>query len=274
MDIINTFVFPIVRQDFIIPALESLAACTPANYKSIVINQTVPNPAFDTHLRSISDLVIQCRLNYGFAQASNFGARLATTPYVTVCNDDVVFLPEWWEGIVSTFARFPTALVVAPMSPKEPGWGYGKPGYIIHAELEAVQHDHSLIQGFIEKYKGAVIDGIAMWCVTFKREEWVELGLFEERFFPGGGDDYDACSRAYQAGYRCLATSSSWIWHHWGQSKDSGAAGFATAQPPARPNWNKLSTKGFGSEGLWEPDCDVWGHSGIRTDKTIARMPL
>ncbi len=274
-EIVNTFVFPIIRRDYVLDALDSLKAHTPANYKVIVVNQAQYDAGFERALWERADLVVRTKVNYGFSQAANIGTRLATTEWATICNDDVVFWnSEWWDGIMETFERFETALGVCAMSPKEPGWGYGEEGYRIHATLEECQDlPRSTAQRLKEEWNGAVVDGFAAWCVTLKREPWVELGMFDERFFPGGGEDYDCLARAYQAGYRMLATSFSWVWHHWGQSKDE-PDGFKHALPNARPGWNKLSTKGFGDEGLWDPDCDCWGRNCTRTDPEVYRAPL
>lgn len=274
-EIVNTFVFPIIRRDFILPALDSLYNHTPDNHKVIVVNQTRYDAEFERALWDRSDAVIRARKNYGYAQASNLGARLAATDYVTICNDDVIFFWDgWWGGIIETFDKFTNALGVAPMSPKEPGWGYGEEGFRVHATLEECRAEPD---GTAEKLKaqwnGSVVDGIAAWCVTYKRAEWQALGFYDERFFPGGSEDYDMCARAYQAGYRMLSSSYSWVWHHWGQSKDE-RDGFKHALPNARDHWNKLSTKGFGDEGLWHHDCDVWGRDCQRTDPQVWRAPL
>lgn len=270
----STFIFPIVRTDFILPALESLHQTTPG-HRTIVINQTrYADPDFEWRLWELSDLVIRCKKNYGFSQAVNLGTRLATTDWVTVCNDDVVFFDRnWYAGIMETFRRFPTALGVAPMSPREPGWGYGEPGYRMHAELsECLADPTGVAARLTAQWNGAVIDGMPAWCVTFKREEWIRLGMFDERF-SAGGEDYDGLARAYQAGYRMLGSSLAWVFHHWGQSKDE-PDGLSQALPAARPAWNKLSTKGFGQAGLWDPDCQVWGQGCVRTDSTVWRAPL
>ena len=313
--ILNTVVFPIIRQDMIIPALESLRARTPENFKTIVVCQTVLQPEWLSELYALSDLVILTHLNYGFAQAANLGTRLAPTEFVTIANDDVVFLRGWWEGIAKTFQKYSNVVGVAPMSPKEPGWGYGEPGFRYHSipdsspELTELLRDYektrtqissggltarerliefeqeidqlmldqlteaTSLKDLVEKHRGSVIDGIAMWLVVFKREPWVNLGMFDERFVPGGGEDYDSCWRCYHAGYRAIASSLSWVWHYWGRSKDH-ADGFQWALPLARPQWNKLSTKGFGEEGLYDPDVDVWGRTGERTDLRVFRAPL
>lgn len=255
----NTFVFPIVRRDFILDALKSLCLMTPNNYNVIVIDQTQPDREFEERLRLQCDLWIKTKKNYGFAQAVNLGFRLAPTEYVTICNDDVMFIwPKWWQGIMETFERHETAVAVNPMSPKEPGWGYGEEGYREHLTLrESVKPEN--IERLVKERNGQVIDGLVCWCTTFKREMLVnKIGLFDERFHPGAGEDYDLMGRIYVAGYRALATSLSWVYHYWGQSKDE-KNGLRTALPPAREQWNKLNI-------LWPDGFDVWGRDSETRD--------
>jgi GT2 family glycosyltransferase len=269
----TTLVFPIVRWDYILPAIETLRAVGPET-TVIVVNQSRPNATFETELWDAADLVIRTKKNYGFAQAANLGTSLVVTEYVTICNDDVLFLPYWWDGVKMTFDQFPRALGVVPFSPKEPGWGYGEKDFRIHATLEELaDNPEAVVKRLVRDFEGIVIDGFPAWCVTLPRQEWLDLGMFDERFFPGGGEDYDACARVYQKGRRFLASSLSWVWHHWGKTK-SEKDGFSMSLPNARPGWNKLSTKGFGAEGLWDPDCDVWGQNCKRTNPEVRRMPL
>ena len=271
-EIINTICFPIIRQDFILPALASLREHTPPNYRTIVVNQTMPNQEFEEALYNVCDYIIRPHFNLGFAQASNLAMRLAPTPYVTVSNDDLIYLEGWWEGIIKTFAKFPRAIAVGPMSPKEPGWGYNEPGYREHLTLEESQ-DPVNIQQQVEKWHDSVIDGLAMFLVVFKRKEWQEIGMFDERFRFGGGEDYDALWRIYKRGWRALATSHSWVYHHWGQSKDA-PDGFNTVLPRLGEAWNYLSTKGNPEEGLYDPDCCIWATKGTRTDPNVYRASL
>lgn len=365
---INTIVFPIIRQDFVLRALETLGRHTPPNFRTIVVNQSVPNQGFEEALYEAADMVIKTQKNYGFAQASNTGIRLALpnaeveldlyreagliiesrgnfrpvpTPYVTICNDDVEFIPAeptWWGGILETFDRFPKAAAVNPQSAKEPGWGWGEPGYrylvspeytdydLVEAwaEWELERRDYCIVRDkvreerkemgtesgearlalqqssqrlladadilaplvydrasndpeftrlLIEGRNWQVVDAFAMFCPVFRTDRLEMIGLLDERFIPGGGEDYDWMSRCYSSGFRALSSSHSWIWHWWGQSKDE-PTGHDTALPLARPPWNKLSVRGFKEEGLWDPDVDVWGKSGVRTDEKIYRASL
>lgn len=250
-EIINTFVFPIVRTDHILRALHTLYDRTPENFHVIVVDQTKPDPEFEAKLRPLCDLWIKTHKNYGFSQATNLGMRLAPTPYVTTCNDDVEFInDDWWPGIEEAFERFPRAWCVNPMSPKEPGWGYGEPGFRYLCTYEESK-DPAVIEALVRGRNGQVIDGIVCWCATFKAEMFDEIGMFDERFWPAGGEDYDLMGRIYRQNKRALATSRSWVWHHWGPSKDA-PGGLDMAQPPARTYWNRLGD-------LWPDGFDVWG---------------
>ena len=237
-----------------------------------MVDQTQPSASFETALRQHCDLWVKTKKNYGFAQAANLGIRLAPTEYVTVCNDDVLFVWRgWWAGVMETFKRHETAVAVNPMSPKEPGWGYGEPGFREHLTLEQSIVEANVLR-LIEEKNGQVIDGLVCWCTTFKRKILEsEAGLFDERWWPGGGEDYDMMGRIYKAGYRALATSLSWVYHFWGQSKDE-ADGLSTALPPAREYWNKLGE-------VWPDGFDVWGRDPetqkmLPRDSVIVRMLL
>jgi len=121
-DIINTIVFPIVRRDYILDALKSLHYFTPPNYQTIVVDQTRPDAEFEAQLLALCDVHVKTQKNYGFAQGTNIGWRLAqgkdkayidellkkchiwqrpdsmlrSTEYLTTCNCDVVFVwPHW-----------------------------------------------------------------------------------------------------------------------------------------------------------------------------------
>ncbi len=296
-DIINTIVFPIVRRDYILDALKSLRYFTPPNYQTIVVDQTRPDAEFEAQVRELCDVHVKTRKNYGFAQGTNIGWRLAQgkdqdyifevmnkcevtarpgpplqpTEYLTTCNDDVVFIwDKWWHGVMESFRRYDTAVCANPMSPREPGWGYGKEGFIDHLTFrESINPDNIL--KLVEEKNGQHVDGLTCWCSVFKAWALDELGMFDERFMYGGGEDYDLMSRIYVKDYRALASSLSWVYHFWGQSKDE-PDGLAQAQPAAREYWNKLNV-------LWPDGFDVWARDPETGEKyervpEVAIMPL
>ena len=338
-----TFCFPIVRQDMICNALRSLHRYTKGySYKTVVMNMSVPNREFEDELYGLCDVVIRPHVNYGFAQSASIMMRIAPTPYISIVNDDVEFCYEgWFDGILETFEKFPAAAAVNPQSPKEPGWGWGEPGYRylvpkpflkgnlkklynedrrlmervrevkkaweefqkgsvrdtdtgkqLLAKLEGrrrkyqetqeeleerilvLSHDRGYIDALIEEKKWMVVDAFAAWCSTFRADALADIGLFDERFVPGGSEDYTWMYDCYKKEYRALSTSRSLVNHFWGRTKDT-PGGLSTALPLARPAWNCLSTKGFGDRGLFSPDCSVWAEDwSVRVDPEIYRAPL
>jgi hypothetical protein len=114
--------------------------------------------------------------------------------------------------------------------------------------------------------KRGVIDGIAAWLTIYKREAFIELDLFDERFVWGGGEDYDMNARAYTCGHpmpredcdptlhrRMVTTMKSWVWHHWERSTKSEQDKLDPELFKHKEPWNDL-------EALWTPHFDLFGH--------------
>ena len=230
MEVINTFVCPHLNNPGIIRCIETLYKYTPDNFRLIVIDQSDGKTDFSS-VKDKIHLYIKAYRNLGFAKAANYGIRLADTKYVTILNDDVEFLNmKWWPAIESVFERFTNAVAVNPSSMRRlngvghptdyPGFPY-KEEYT-DAEYEAMVDECSKVGEEIRRPAGIHIDGITSWCVTFDREEILKIGLFDETFYPGGGEDYDFMNRCYhylKAGKvtrgRWLGTSLSVAWHWW-----------------------------------------------------------
>jgi len=305
------FVIPIIRPDYIKRYLETLYKYTPIDFRVIVIDQTIDKKAYE-ECKDKVHLWVNSYRNLGFSKAHNTGALLALREepkYIVFSNDDVEFMNKrWWGGIMETFALDPKIIGVNPNSPRIAMWGYGVNGYldVIDYKPEFSEEDYNfLLTGDFESVKATkkaktnegeevnipasfpgkqsgVIDAVATWCTVFKTDELLKLGLWDERYYPGSGEDYDMMARAYSSGYpersdvyrpdqhlRVVGTNKSWAWHHWTRSKD-----YFNENPEAReklmnvrPNfsdagvpWRKLSNGNF----------DCWGHY----DKNGVKTPL
>ena len=233
-------IFAPIRPDYIEKALSTLYKYNdPEIFQVIVIDQT-KNGLYDLVKDKTHVYVRSKRPNLGFAKAMNTGMRLAVnSEYIIASNDDIEFIDSrWWQGIKDKFAQIDNLMAVNPMCPKEPGWGWGmdrpdfvppnwavqegaflfpkKPdgtGFFYKEEFTPEDYDWLL------KFKQGHIEGMAAWMPVFKREAVNAVGLFDERFYPGGAEDYDWVARCYSAGYRCVCTCNSWVWHHWTVSR-------------------------------------------------------
>ena len=183
--------------------------------KIIFINQS------NDHIPKNVDIEVKCQ-NLGFAKALNTGLRLSDAPFVMCLNDDVVFLnKKWWEGIEQTFKDYSTALCVNPSSVCDPD-GIG--GTKIRDGFE--YKENYTDEEYVKLLNPSVIDGICMWGPVFMRERLDKVkgvipgkAWFDERFFPGGGEDYDLNRRGYLSGFRSLGTGKSCVWHWWHKTK-------------------------------------------------------
>ncbi len=310
-----TFVFPIIRTDFIERAIDTLITYTNReDYKIVLVDQSIEGArkGLRDYLYEHEDMYIRIK-NSGFSKASNEGIIHAlkwNTPYIAVINDDVEFIHQgWFDDAIEEFKTDPKIVAVCPESPRVAMWGYGL-NHGEHVELiphkdeftaeditylkqgdyskEEVQSRHKFIIPDSFPYtKRGVVDGIAMWCPIFKREALIELGLFEERFIWGGGEDYDLLARAYSCAWpiersscepahhrRMVSTMKSWVWHWWGQSKDVKETLNPNLFTGKKP-WNNLGEL-YPPEKNGGKNMDPWGHwkddNGIR--RPFIRDPL
>jgi GT2 family glycosyltransferase len=217
---------------------------------------------------------------FGYAKGMNEGIIHALhwgTDLICPANDDIEIInSRWMEGIEQTFALDERIVGVVPMSPRIPGWGYGvkdNPDILPYKEeyteedynylLEGDFSDKDLPETFPRKIKGNVIDGSIFVMPYFKRKLFEEVGLMDEHYWPGGGEDVDMMARAYQKNLRIVSTTYSWIWHHLSQTKNLSIES-KYYHPPHHHYWNN-------EKEIWPEGFDVWGLD--KDKKNYPRVP-
>lgn len=274
-----TVITPVIRPDLIERMLETLYEYTEPMFYVYLIDQTV-NGLDATRLRNTYKNLMVIRTpksdvhytgNLGFAQATNLGISLVQTPYFMMCNDDIEFIhPKWWQGVMDTFAKVEEAtperpaVIVNPSSFKLPDWSIGKAAgedhYIIpykkqytDADWEYLINNEHYINEHLTIMPGSVIDGVTMYASVVHTQRFLEIGMLNERYFPGSGEDYSFSCRASMVGYRCVGTTLSYVFHHWSatfqalQQEDD----VKSLQIPEL-NWNQTNEE-------WGDGFDIWG---------------
>ena len=271
------YIFCPIQEKYISRALYTLYKYSkPDSFRVIVIDQT--KHGFSDEVRKYVTPLIHLYMhpyrNLGYAKAMNEGLIHALhwkTPLICPSNDDIEIIdPRWLDGIKETFALRPKIGCVVPMSPRVAGWGYGVPGYPevlpYKEEYSKEDYDYLLKGNFSNKdailpktmprtIGNTVVDGAVFTMPYFSRKCLQDVGLMDEHFYPGSGEDTDWNARAYQKGWRVLSTSKSWIWHWWSKSKDLFASGEledSYYKPKDHPYWNNHSD-------LWPEGFDIWG---------------
>jgi GT2 family glycosyltransferase len=290
-----TYVVPIIQDSFISRYLYTLYKYSPPDsFRVILIDQCKDRvrPEVWNYIKDKVHLYIHPIRNLGYSKACNEGIIHGlrwNSPYICVSNDDIEIInSRWLQGVWNTFNLDKDRILgVVPMSPRCAGWGYGvkyNPEVLPYKEEYSEEDYDFLLKGDFSQVTtplpatypktgihGTVVDSAAFIMVYFKKEAFEKIGLFDERFFPGSGEDYDWLARCYGRDYRLVSTSYSWVWHHWTKSKDLFASGYLEDKYyKNRPCWNEI-------EELWRPNeneggrFDVWGKY---TDKDGRKVPL
>lgn len=283
----NTFIIPVIRPDLIERCLETLYKNTPLNFYVYIIDQTADGINMKLREKYKNLMIIRTPKtfthttgNLGFAKATNLGIALVETPYMTFCNDDVEFIdPRWWSGIMDTFDKVNAAtpdrpcLGVNPSSLKLPDWSIRAPGeehlgdhYILPykdhytpEEYDSLVNDSHFINERLTLEPGSVIDGVTMYCSVVNTRRFFEVGMLNEKFYPGGGEDYDYNCRVNIHGYRFVGTTMSWIFHHWSKTLSQLETDKVKALVQDNLKWNN-------NNELWGEGFDVWGVKDMKPE--------
>lgn len=219
MEKINTFCFLTLNNEKGLErAIETLYKHTPNNFYVYVVYQGEDNDLYN-RIKDKVHFFIRPHRNLGFAKGMNTMIKLAQTEYVTICNDDVELLyPEWWQEVMDIFVENPHIMGFNPHSPcnkqssgnRLAQYEY-KPDYTpedIVKMKEIFKHERFYI-------------GCCTYFTIFKKEFFDKVGLFDESFGQGSGEDYDLMVRAGKLGYNIAGGSRVMVWHWWGNTKDN-----------------------------------------------------
>ena len=130
--------------------------------------------------------------NLGFVKAVNQGLRASTADYVVLLNNDTEVAPHWLERMRAAFTG--NIGIVGPRS---------QPNGTISGSLP---HKTATIlpQG----------DMLVFFCAMISRAVIDRIGILDEQFGVGLGDDDEYCWRAQQAGFDLCYLGDLTIFHH------------------------------------------------------------
>ena len=160
------------RWDLLKKCLDSVKANTDLSDAEVIVvsNGCKDGTPFNFNSAFIGEpafKLITWREPLGYPKAVNMGMSAATGDYVVLLNNDTeLFGKDWVEQLLKPFSTNP------------------KTG----------------ITGLIKRYQGGK-PWVLFFCAAIKREVINKIGLLDETFTPGCGEDIDYCIRAFNAGY-------------------------------------------------------------------------
>lgn len=244
--------------DYTKKAVASLLKCTnPDAFECIIID----NGSTDETPEYLKQLVksrpnqfrsIRLARNLGFGGGLNQGLEAIKSfkwEFAVIANNDLVFTPNWLEQMLSviTSAPIPKLGLVGPMSNFAGGTQGMAANYKTIEDLDKFAEAHSKLNSG-QYHEAGVVVGLLM---LFKREFFDDVGLFDERFFPGTWEENDWELRGALKGWRYAVDRGTFI-HHFGsktlqttdESKDQ-RKNFTTNRARFRDKW-------AGPDSPWE----------------------
>lgn len=149
--------------------------------------------------------------NLAFAKGNNQGIQIARGDYVLLLNADVIVTEGWLERMLNCAESDPSIGLVGPVTNHATQLQVVPPGYKSLSELPRFALARAM------RYSGAWEDvhRLIGFCLLIKKEVLQRVGLLDERFGPGGYEDFDYCLRVRQAGYKIKLCKDVYI-HHFG----------------------------------------------------------
>ena len=164
-------------------------------------------------------LLIKNVENFGFVKSVNKALREAES-HVVIMNTDVELPSVWLERLISPLYSNPSVASATPFT---------NSGSI--CSFPAFNEDNDLLPGLTlgeidETFKTIkpnyceVPTGVG-FCMAMNIDVIKKVGIFDEVFDKGYGEENDWCQRAVKAGYRNVVVENLFVWHKHGGTFES-----------------------------------------------------
>lgn len=222
--IINTYVILTLNNySGLQKCVESMYEHTPHNFRVIVVHNGKDVETYNKVKEALGDKVhiwLDSYKNLGFAKGMNQGIKLSETEYVTILNDDVEFVYDtWWDDVMNEFATRENLVGFNPHSPCNKNMYGDRVKQYDHSETGYTPEQVEEIKEIFKNERW--YPGCCTYCTIIKRSIFDEIGLLDESFGQGSGEDYDFNIRIARAGKVIGGGSSAIVWHWWGNTKDN-----------------------------------------------------
>lgn len=200
----------------LVVALESVLAYTQGvNYRLILVDDASDQrtAGYLTEIAAQRPGTLLHRLpeNQGFVRAANLGLRCAEAPFVLLLNTDVVVTPGWLEGLLEVAEQDATIGAVNPLTTRAS-----------HLDLAMVPGAnffgmHDWLSRQAQPQAADIVTGVG-FCLLLRRQALDAVGLFDEVFGRGYGEDSDLCMRLTTARWRTVVATHVYVYHQGGGS--------------------------------------------------------
>lgn len=194
--------------------INSIKLYTKTDYEIIVVDNASTDGTVEWLKEQRDITIIFNDVNKGFPAGCNQGILKADGDVIILLNNDTIVTPRWLDNILTCLNSSEKTGAVGVRSNSAGANQTIATGYSNFEEMIL----------FAEKFN---VSNAAHWeerirltgfCFAVKKRVVNEVGLLDERFFPGNYEDDDYSFRIRQAGYRLMLCGDTFIHHYDGTS--------------------------------------------------------
>lgn len=167
-----------ILNEYVVPCLDSILKYTDLSNGEVIL---IVNGCTENTINVLSKYIgrgfqiLFIQNGVGFPKAVNLGIAISNGKYIVLLNDDCVLLEQpinsWIDRLINPIIQNPNVGVTGP---------------------------HKLICPYTD------IQFVVGYCFCINRKCLNQIGLLDEVFTPGFGEDIDFCGRAIKNGWLCL----------------------------------------------------------------------
>ena len=211
------------QEQFTVKCLESIRKFTQhKSYRIVWVDNGSTKESRELVMSEIVNhnyLSIWLEKNVGFIKATNLGLKSSQSEFVILQNNDTEVTDGWYTRLKNALTIDAKCGASGPITNTDgswQGWKNVKQNMLFDMpDLEGMPTE-TISKTLYNKYKNVnkQVKMIAFFCTMFKRQIFNEIGLLDEIFKTGFGDDDDMCKRITNAGYNLAFVPSSYVLHH------------------------------------------------------------
>lgn len=191
-------------------------------YELVIVDDASPDPLLRDELNQLAGrglaTVLSNERNIGFVGSANRGLAHHTDRDVVLLNSDTKVFDGWLDRLIGVLRSTPRTGTATPLSNAATILSYP---VTLRENRRMPGMDFGLLDRLCAKLHQPTVElpTAVGFCMAIRRACLDEVGVLDvERFGRGYGEENDFCLRASAAGWRHVAATDVFVWHHGGGS--------------------------------------------------------